>query len=495
MLLFALICIKLLTSMATISYANSTQPIQFLQPYWPTKQDVDPTDRISVGDWDIFQNMYSTIVEMASAIAVKPALAEKWTQSANGKRWVFYLRKNLLWSDGSPMTTEQVVASLKRSAKGTNHTNFSGYVEQINVLANNQIEMQLKRTPPNFLTLLSFVDCSIVHPSAYEKSLFTWRSQSSGAFRVSSYSDSQIELVANPYYWDNSPDRVQRATLIRPQNSSPKDRMSTLLKSSWDASQIDAGIIQDFSEVENLKQKYDVFVGTPDFLFSIYFSRKRTLNGRLSDALRQHFFKSIYDDFWKQSRNNSFRAIGMRFPGKKGSITAAEFDKIFSEMKKALVDKQKIFPKTIEILLGKTNKSKPAIDRVYAIIRSLGFSIKEIYSEDALVVRKYQKSGEYDLYISFVGVSEDDPDTVWRYYSDYFAKPVTTTEELDKAQLEPDATKRNQMYQEFEKRAIERALFIPLKYEPTYIVTSKRVVLDTTLAADWGLQLFKLRMR
>jgi peptide/nickel transport system substrate-binding protein len=40
---------------------------------------------------------------------VKPGLAESWTNSADGKTWTFKLRKNLRWSDGAPLTADDVV--------------------------------------------------------------------------------------------------------------------------------------------------------------------------------------------------------------------------------------------------------------------------------------------------------------------------------------------------------------------------------------------------
>jgi peptide/nickel transport system substrate-binding protein len=40
---------------------------------------------------------------------VKPALAESWTNSADGKTWTLKLRKNLRWSDGQPLTADDVV--------------------------------------------------------------------------------------------------------------------------------------------------------------------------------------------------------------------------------------------------------------------------------------------------------------------------------------------------------------------------------------------------
>jgi peptide/nickel transport system substrate-binding protein len=40
---------------------------------------------------------------------VKPGLAESWTNSPDGKTWTFKLRKNLRWSDGQPLTADDVV--------------------------------------------------------------------------------------------------------------------------------------------------------------------------------------------------------------------------------------------------------------------------------------------------------------------------------------------------------------------------------------------------
>ena len=40
---------------------------------------------------------------------VKPGLADFWTNSPDGKTWTFNLRKNLRWSDGAPLTADDVV--------------------------------------------------------------------------------------------------------------------------------------------------------------------------------------------------------------------------------------------------------------------------------------------------------------------------------------------------------------------------------------------------
>src|SRR5438876_9660003 len=45
-------------------------------------------------------------------LRVEPGLAERWTMSPDGKRWVFFLRK-VTFSDGTELTAEDVKFSLE----------------------------------------------------------------------------------------------------------------------------------------------------------------------------------------------------------------------------------------------------------------------------------------------------------------------------------------------------------------------------------------------
>ena len=54
---------------------------------------------------------------------VKPALAMAWTNLPDGKTWIFTLRKNLRWSDGEPLTAEDVVFTWNDLIYNTNIDN------------------------------------------------------------------------------------------------------------------------------------------------------------------------------------------------------------------------------------------------------------------------------------------------------------------------------------------------------------------------------------
>jgi peptide/nickel transport system substrate-binding protein len=50
-------------------------------------------------------------------LAVKPQMVESWTTSPDGELWTFKLRDGLKFSDGQPVTSADVIASLSRWSK------------------------------------------------------------------------------------------------------------------------------------------------------------------------------------------------------------------------------------------------------------------------------------------------------------------------------------------------------------------------------------------
>jgi len=59
---------------------------------------------------DIYRLMFSKLLELdVPSQEVVPSLAESWSNSPDGKTWTFKLRKNLRWSDGEPLTADDVV--------------------------------------------------------------------------------------------------------------------------------------------------------------------------------------------------------------------------------------------------------------------------------------------------------------------------------------------------------------------------------------------------
>ena len=69
-----------------------------------------------------------------------PGCAESWEVSEDGRQWIFRLRKNLCWSDGSPMEADDFVSRCRRIADPSTEAlygqdlsqNIAGYEEVLN---------------------------------------------------------------------------------------------------------------------------------------------------------------------------------------------------------------------------------------------------------------------------------------------------------------------------------------------------------------------------
>ena len=59
---------------------------------------------------DIYRFLFASLLGYDTpSQTVEPGLADWWTNSPDGKTWTFRLRKNLHWSDGAPLTADDVV--------------------------------------------------------------------------------------------------------------------------------------------------------------------------------------------------------------------------------------------------------------------------------------------------------------------------------------------------------------------------------------------------
>lgn len=60
--------------------------------------------------------LYDTLFAMDEQFQIKPQMVDTWSTSDDGLTWTFKLRDGLEWHDGTPVTAEDCVASLKRWA-------------------------------------------------------------------------------------------------------------------------------------------------------------------------------------------------------------------------------------------------------------------------------------------------------------------------------------------------------------------------------------------
>ncbi|MCX6965361.1 MAG: peptide ABC transporter substrate-binding protein [Verrucomicrobia bacterium] len=157
-----------------------------------------------------------------------PGVAERWEVSPDGKTYSFHLRPDAKWSDGSPLTAEDFVASWKRTLTPSTGSQYNyqlypikhaqAFAEgkltdfgQVGVHAADPhtLVVELENPTPYFIQLCAFPTLHPLPVSLIEKLGDDWVKPGNlvgnGAYALESWRiNDKIRLRKNPHYWDRA---------------------------------------------------------------------------------------------------------------------------------------------------------------------------------------------------------------------------------------------------------------------------------------------------
>nr|BBH95515.1 ABC transporter substrate-binding protein [Thermogemmatispora argillosa] len=175
--------------------------------------------------------VFTGLVQLDDQLQVRPQLASSWTVSSDGLSWTFHLKPNLKFSDGTPLTAQDVAYSLDRALQpSTRSTTAPLYLAllrdadkllagTISTLINDSILVQDQETvvlitrqkAPYFLSMLTNPCSFVVERRLIEKyhgniSDHLTEGGGAGPFKVARYVHGQeIDFVPNAYYYGAKP--------------------------------------------------------------------------------------------------------------------------------------------------------------------------------------------------------------------------------------------------------------------------------------------------
>ena len=118
---------------AAVPPAQAADPVVFTVGILADVDSLNPFTGILAESYEMFQLQYATLLSTSSVDFTPDAgLAESWEASADGKTWTYNLRPDLLWSDGTPLTANDVVYTFNRILEGRyEQRNYGNYVRNI----------------------------------------------------------------------------------------------------------------------------------------------------------------------------------------------------------------------------------------------------------------------------------------------------------------------------------------------------------------------------
>jgi peptide/nickel transport system substrate-binding protein len=157
--------------------------------------------------------IYSGLVHLTPTLEAKPDLAESW-EVQNPTTWIFKLRPNLKFSDGSPLTAADVVFTFSSILnKDFNAPMRALYTPISAVEAIDPQTVKFTLSAP-YAPLLSYLDIGIVPKAVVEGGTdIALKPVGAGPMKFSSWTrGSTIELEPNPHYWGEKP-KADKVTL------------------------------------------------------------------------------------------------------------------------------------------------------------------------------------------------------------------------------------------------------------------------------------------
>lgn len=462
---------------------------------WQDPLSLDPNKAFNVYAWGIVRQLFSRLVEFGPDGEIIPDIAKTWEVMEDGKKYVFHLRNDVLWSDGTPLTAEDFEFGWKRlldPATGWIHASLmydikggrayhQGEITDpdrigIYTLDEKTLVVELEEPTGYFLSMLRYV-CPVPR-HIFMKYGEDWASTehivTNGAFLVKYCCRNEaITLVQNPAYYGTRSGNVKEVQL----QMVPLQEWAVLLQ-LYQEDDLDALDLTTFptKEIDIIRSRFaGEYLTGPDFLsYSLGFNTSMPpFNNQL---VRLAFVKAIDKPFMVEAMlNNHVRAARGGFippgiPGHSSDINLPyDPDHAKSLLAQAGYLGGKGFPKVHALYLD-----NPYRNPIYEYLRQQWHEILGVQSTWEVVgweeyVRRILEDPPQISAMTWLAQYHTDPDDFMKVGMSH-ARIFTKWENehydalVDQARRLTDQAERLKLYNQAERILIDEVALHPLIY-------------------------------
>jgi oligopeptide transport system substrate-binding protein len=189
-------------------------------------ESLDPHITTGVPEANLQRDLFEGLVAEAADGKIGPGTAERWDISPDGLVYTFHLRADAKWSNGDPVTAQDVVYSFRRLLDPKTASKYAfmqwpmkngekfskGEITDpaalgIKAIGERTVEVTLEQPTPYYIGLLAHHASYIVPRKAIETHAERWTRAgnlvSNGAYKLDAWTpQDRIKLVKNPNYHD-----------------------------------------------------------------------------------------------------------------------------------------------------------------------------------------------------------------------------------------------------------------------------------------------------
>lgn len=180
-----------------------------------------PGQESGILNYYVASTIYEGLVGEDSKGDIVPALAKSWTQP-DATTYVFKLRANAKFQDGSPVTADDVVYSLQKANDATLSPGISWYLSNLASVAKTgdlEVTIKTKSADQAFIKNLSTAGATFITSEAAwnaaggKVGTSTSLVLGSGPYKVTEFvPDSHVTLVRSDHWWGGTP-KVKKITI------------------------------------------------------------------------------------------------------------------------------------------------------------------------------------------------------------------------------------------------------------------------------------------
>lgn len=227
------------TSNPNSNSGKATDDKQILR--YPVVGPIATMDPALVQDVDSnfpIQNVFTGLIQLTGKLEVQDQLAKSHKVSDDGLTWTFTLKDGLKFSDGSPLTSDDVIYSIDRVVQPATKSQVSwylslikGYKDVTDGKAKSLMEtgglaapdpqtvvITIVRPAAYFLQTLSYPTSYVVNKKLIEKYQDKWTEHleegaGNGPWKVEKYDRKSVELIPNENYYGSKP-QLKRISVV-----------------------------------------------------------------------------------------------------------------------------------------------------------------------------------------------------------------------------------------------------------------------------------------
>lgn len=468
---------------------------------------LDPQKTSTVEEFNILNDLFEGLMTTDVDGNAMPGVAESFTVSADGKGYVFKLRGNAKWSDGSTVTAEDFVYAWRRLVNPETAAEYASMAypilnaediaggkkkpEELGVKAVDAttLEVTLKGSTPYFIEMLTHQAMFPVKQSNLEQFKLDFVKPgnmiSNGPFTLAeNVPNDHIKVVKSATYWDAASVKLDVVNFIP-----TEDRGAGIKR--FEAGEVDS--MNDFptEQITELKAKFgDQLALTPQLgtYYYIFKTKKAPWdNVKLRRAVamvidREYLAEKVWQNAMLPAYSlvppgvAGYSASMVDFSAKNALDREDEAKKVFAELG---ISPEK--PTKLELRYNTSENHKNTAVAVQDMLKPFGFDVTLINTDGKTHYSYLEQKGDFDMAragwiadykdpVTFLNLGQTGDGNNYGEYSNPEFDKLTNA-----ASTEADPVKRMELLAQAEAILVAEQGIVPLLYYATHNVVSSKL--------------------